>query len=176
MVLRYGLLALLAEGPASGYDLSQRFREALSIVWPASHPQIYGELSRLVQDELIEVVDEGPRGRKAYGITPEGLGVVKEWLRSNEIDRTLRSESLFRSFFFWLMEPDELQKHLTAEYDFFIKQAEVYKQVGAAKDRSEYGDTPQIKSARLTVEAGARLYSALAEWAEWAKRKAKDLN
>ena len=36
MSLRHGLLGLLAEGPASGYDLARRFSEALGSVWPAS--------------------------------------------------------------------------------------------------------------------------------------------
>ena len=50
MSLRHGLLGLLAEGPASGYDLARRFQEALGPVWPAQHPKIYAELARLTYD------------------------------------------------------------------------------------------------------------------------------
>jgi DNA-binding PadR family transcriptional regulator len=35
MSLRYGLLGLLAETPASGYDLARRFQEVLGQIWPA---------------------------------------------------------------------------------------------------------------------------------------------
>jgi DNA-binding PadR family transcriptional regulator len=45
--LRHALIGLLAEQPASGYDLSRRFQEVLGSVWPAGHPQIYGELRKL---------------------------------------------------------------------------------------------------------------------------------
>ena len=69
MSLRHALIGLLAEQPASGWDLSRRFQDILGSVWPAGHPQIYGELRRLDEDGLIEVVAEGPRGRKEYRAT-----------------------------------------------------------------------------------------------------------
>ncbi|MFD0662365.1 PadR family transcriptional regulator [Thermocatellispora tengchongensis] len=72
MSLRYGLLGLLAEGPASGYDLAQRFQEVLGQIWPAQHPKIYAELRRLADEGLIEVDSQGPRRRTAYRITPTG--------------------------------------------------------------------------------------------------------
>src|SRR3982074_762326 len=77
--LRHGLLGLLAEGPASGYDLARRFGEVLGSIWPAQHPKIYAELNRLAADGLVEVESEGPRRRKAYRITDAGLAEVKRW-------------------------------------------------------------------------------------------------
>src|SRR5437016_3016376 len=71
--LRYGLLGLLAEGPASGYDLARRFEEAMGTVWPAQHPKIYAELGRLSDEGLIEVDSVGARRRVAYRITETGL-------------------------------------------------------------------------------------------------------
>jgi DNA-binding PadR family transcriptional regulator len=49
MSLRYGVLGSLAGKPASGYDLARRFEEALGSIWPAKHPQIYGELAEWAQ-------------------------------------------------------------------------------------------------------------------------------
>src|SRR3954454_8994650 len=80
MSLRHGLLGLLAEGPASGYDLTRRVSETLGPIWPAQHPQIYAELNRLAEAGLIEVDSHGPRGRKAYRITNDGLAEVRRWL------------------------------------------------------------------------------------------------
>ncbi|MEV6896952.1 PadR family transcriptional regulator [Amycolatopsis sp. NPDC051372] len=169
MSLRYGLLGLLAEGPASGYDLARRFEEALGPVWPAQHPKIYAELSRLAEAGLIEVDSHGPRGRKAYRITETGLTAVRAWLAAGEVDHTLRTESVLRSFFFWLMEQDDLTEHLRREHEFFSGTAETMRAYAAAKDRSDFGTSPQTKAMRVAVEAAIRIYQAMADWAEWAQ-------
>jgi DNA-binding PadR family transcriptional regulator len=169
MSLRHGLLGLLAEGPASGYDLARRFQEVLGAVWPAQHPKIYAELGRLADEGYIEVESEGPRRRKAYRITDTGLAEVRRWLTSTEVDHTLRIQSLLRSVFFWLMEPEDLRRHLTEEAQFFANTAASYRQYADAKGRGDFGDSRQTQSLRVAAEAGARLYGALAEWAEWAK-------
>jgi DNA-binding PadR family transcriptional regulator len=167
--LRHGLLGLLAEGPASGYDLARRFEEHLGPVWPAQHPKIYAELSRLSDSGMIEVDSHGPRGRKAYRITDTGLAEIRRWLTEEKVDHTLRSESVLRSFFFWLMEPDALQAHLRHEQEFFAEIAEVARGYAAAKDRGDFGTSDQTRSMRVAVEAATRIYQALADWAEWAQ-------
>ena len=168
MSLRHGLLGLLAEGPASGYDLARRFQEVLGSLWPAQHPKIYGELNRMVDAELIFVDSHGPRGRKAYRITDAGLAEVRRWLQTVEVDHTVRLEPLLRSFFFWLMDPDELLQHLEREADFYTAQAAVYREYAARKDAGEFGNSPQTRAMRVTIEGGVRVYEALAEWSRWA--------
>jgi DNA-binding PadR family transcriptional regulator len=169
MSLRYGLLGLLAEGPASGYDLTQRFTELLGSIWPAQHPQIYAELGRLSAAGLIEVDSTGPRQRKAYRITDAGLAEVRRWLRDDPVDHTMRVDSLLRAVFFWLMTPDELAAHLAREREFFEATAAGLRQLAQAKERGDYGVGPQVRALRVTAEAGIRMYQALAEWAEWAE-------
>ena len=119
MSLRHALIGLLADQPASGYDLSRRFQDVLGSVWPAGHPQIYGELRKLADEGLIEVDSEGPRGRKAYRATGAGVAEVRRWLTATEADHTLRLEPLLRSAFFWLMTPEELAAHLDREAAYF---------------------------------------------------------
>jgi DNA-binding PadR family transcriptional regulator len=156
--------------PASGYDLARRFGELLGSVWPAQHPKIYAELNKLAADGLIEVESEGPRRRKAYRITDESLAEVKHWLSQVDVDHTMRLQPLLRSLFFWLMDAEDLQRHLAAEAQFYSEIAEQYRQYAAAKDRGEFGNSPQTQSMRVAIEAGVRLYSALADWAEWAQQ------
>jgi DNA-binding PadR family transcriptional regulator len=166
--LRYGLLGLLAEGPASGYDLTKRFEELLGPVWPAQHPKIYAELGRLSTEGLIEVDSHGPRRRKAYRITAAGLAEVRRWLTETETDHTLRFEPLLRSVFFWLMEPEDLTRHLEREAEFYTGMAALYRGFAQAKDRGDYGTAPPVQALRVTLEAGIRLYDSLADWARWA--------
>jgi DNA-binding PadR family transcriptional regulator len=168
MSLRHALIGLLAEQPASGWDLTRRFEELLGTVWPAGHPQIYGELRKLEADGFIEIDSEGPRRRKAYRATESGIAEVHRWLTAVEVDHTLRLESVLRSVFFWLMTPEELAAHLEKEAAFYRDLAEKYRSLAAAKDRGEYGDSSQTKSIRVAVEAGIRLNEALGEWAAWA--------
>ncbi|KQC35975.1 PadR family transcriptional regulator [Frankia sp. ACN1ag] len=170
MSLHHALLGLLAEGPASGYDLTARFQEVLGHVWPAKHPAIYGELARLVEAGLIEVESEGPRRRKAYRITPEGLTEVRTWLTAGEVDHTLRLEPVLRSCFFWLMEPEDLRDYLERETEYFRSLVAKYTEYAEAKDRGDFGAGARVQSLRVTVEAGIRLYQALADWADWAQQ------
>jgi DNA-binding PadR family transcriptional regulator len=168
MSLRHALLGLLAEQPASGWDLSRRFDDVLGAVWPAGHPQIYGELRRLEQEELIEIESEGPRRRKAYRITELGLREVRRWLADVEVDHTMRLEALLRSAFFWLMSPEELSEHLRREAAYYETVAAHYRTFAEAKDRGDFGRAPRTQSLRIAAEAGARLNTALGEWAAWA--------
>ncbi|HEX4787680.1 MAG TPA: PadR family transcriptional regulator [Actinospica sp.] len=169
MSLRHGLLGLLAEGPASGYDLAGRFQEALGQVWPAQHPQIYAELGRLAEAGLIEVESIGARGRKAYRITDAGLAEIRRWLTEAEVDHTFRVETLMRAFFFWLMEPADLEAHLIREERFFAETAAGFRSYAERKDRGEFGSGPQTRALRIAAEAGVRVNEALAEWARWAR-------
>ncbi len=165
MSLRHALLGLLAEEPASGYDLTRRFEELLGRVWPAKHPQIYQELGRLAGAGLIAVDSEGPRRRKVYRVTPEGLAEVRRWLADDDVDHTVRLEPLLRSFFLWLLPPEQARAHLLAEAAFFEEQARVLRAAAAAKD---YDATPALQSVRVAIESGLRLYGALGGWAAWA--------
>jgi DNA-binding PadR family transcriptional regulator len=167
--LRHGMLGLLAEEPASGYDLARRFQEALGSVWPAQHPQIYAELARLSAAGLIEVDSHGPRRRTAYRITEAGLVEVRRWLTEQEVDHTYRMETLMRAFFYWLMEPADLKAHLAAEQRYFAETAVLFRAYTAAKDRGEWGTSPQTRAFRIAAEAGIRINEALAEWAQWAQ-------
>ncbi|MCX4093686.1 PadR family transcriptional regulator [Nocardia sp. alder85J] len=174
MSLRHALLGLLAEQPASGWDLTRRFDELLGSVWPAGHPQIYGELRKLQQDGHIVVDGEGPRGRKDYRITDTGLAEVRRWLIEVDVDHTFRLEPLLRSVFFWLLTPDELADYLEREAAFYHGLAQSFRKLAAAKDNGDFGFTPQTTSLRTTAEAGIRITEALGSWAEWANPRSPD--
>lgn len=170
MSLRHGLLAMLSEEPASGYDLMRRFQEVLGAIWPARHPQIYPELGRLEREGLIEVESEGSRRRKSYAITEAGLAEVQRWLAEVDIDHSLRLQPLLRSVFIWLLPPDAIHRHLEREASSYRDLAARYRLMAAAVDRSEDPASLHHRSTRAALEAVIRLYSALAEWADWTQQ------
>src|SRR5882757_5747211 len=96
MSLRHAVLGLLAERPASGYDLMKLFETSLANVWPATQSQVYGEMGKLATAGLLTVSAEGPRGRKEYAITDQGLAELRHWLTETEPERVRRSETLLR--------------------------------------------------------------------------------
>jgi PadR family transcriptional regulator, regulatory protein AphA len=106
-VLNRAILGLLAAEPASGYGLAQLFTRTLARAWPARHPQIYPALAALEHEGLVRVSAEGPRRRKTYAVTPDGVAEVQRWLRETSPDRTVRNETVLRLFMLWLLEAAE---------------------------------------------------------------------
>ena len=75
MALAHTILALLAQHPNSGYDISKRFDEGLSFYWKATQQQIYRELSKMVPQGWVDfekVHQAGRHDKKIYSITESG--------------------------------------------------------------------------------------------------------
>src|SRR5690242_15433152 len=107
MSLRIAALGLLAEGPASGYDLLKHFESSMANVWPATQSQLYSELNKLADGGLIEVSAVGPRGRKEYRITDAGRTELQRWVMSPQDDPPLRSAALLRVFLLGLIPAEQ---------------------------------------------------------------------
>src|SRR5690349_13199676 len=108
MSLRFAVLGLLEDGPASGYALTARFEKSLQrFAWTARQSHIYPELARLAEDGLIEVAEEGARGRRTYAITDSGRAALREWLLSPPKPRAVRDEQVLRLCLISALEPAE---------------------------------------------------------------------
>jgi DNA-binding PadR family transcriptional regulator len=162
--LRHALLGLLAERPMSGYELAQRFEASVGATWSAGHSQIYPELNRMAGEGLAAAGAPGPRGRKTYTITDAGLEAVRAWLAETAPDRTVRDEAALRSYFLWLMEPDQARAHVAGELDSARDALEALRATASARRPA----TPAERAQRIGLEAGLRWAQARAEWAEWA--------
>ena len=164
MSLRYAVLGLLAEQPMSGYELTRHFDEAVAGAWSARHSQIYPELARLLDDRLIRVVEEGPRGRKRYATTPEGVAEVRAWLTETEPDHTARSDPYIRVFLLWLVEPAQAVAYLETLAERHQENLTRFTDQAFAIDP----DSPAAAFTRVGLEAGIRHEEALLAWARWA--------
>jgi DNA-binding PadR family transcriptional regulator len=165
MSLRYGLLDLLAGEPMSGYDLSRHFELSMGNVWPAQHSQIYPELAKLAASGLIAQTGEGPRGRKVYQTTPEGLEALREWMRDSEPDYSVRSEALLRIFCLWVLPTDEALAHLQRDRAEYVRHLD---QMEEAVANVDWGAGQTTRAGRLAIEFGRRFYTTLIEWIDWA--------
>jgi DNA-binding PadR family transcriptional regulator len=170
MSLRHGLLDLLAGEPRSGYDLARLFEGSMGHVWPAQHSQIYPELGKLAAEGLITQVGEGPRGRKLYQTTPEGIVALRSWMRESKPDYSVRFEALLRMFCLWVLPADEALAQLErdrAEYSRHLAEMD------AAIGTVEWATTQTVRGARLTIEFGRRFYLALLDWIDWAAEQVR---
>jgi DNA-binding PadR family transcriptional regulator len=100
------ILGILRFQPSSGYDIKQSVEISTRFFWGASFGQIYPELRRLEEADLVEVESEGSRGRKVYRLTPAGKRAVDDWLRGDGDLFQYRDEGLLRLFFSDLADPE----------------------------------------------------------------------
>jgi DNA-binding PadR family transcriptional regulator len=170
MSLRHALLGLLVNNPASGYDLLKLFDTSLANVWQATQSQIYAELNKLADAGLISVGAEGPRGRKQYSLTDEGLAELRHWLTETEPQPNKRSEILLRVFFLGVVERDQARAYLSNLVSHFGEESEALRELERSIDWTE-GDLSTY--GRIALEYGLRFNAMRLEWAEWATEQLK---
>ena len=172
-VLSRALLGLIAAEPMSGYGLARLFERTLARAWPARHPQIYPALAELEAQGLLRVSDTGPRRRKTYAVTGDGLAEAQRWLRETEPDRTVRNETILRLFMLWLLPSDEAVA-------FFDEEIEVHRQRLAAFEETLVSDERAQREhgkaqggiaycTSLALEWGMRYEREYVEWAAGAR-------
>jgi PadR family transcriptional regulator AphA len=164
MSLRHALLGVLADQPRTGYALLKHFEQSLAYAWPASHSQIYPELARLRDDGLIEQAEYGPRGSKTYALTDAGLAEIRRWLLESKPDRRVRSDATLRTFFLWLLEPDDGLAHLEREREYWTAQLTGLEQIRDAPR----GTNRKELAFGIALEGGIRSVKTRLEWLEWA--------
>lgn len=165
MSLRHALLGLLSERPASGYDLLKQFETSLATAWPATQSQIYTELTKLADTGLIMVAAEGPRGRKEYALTDEGLAELRHWLTETKPQRNTRSDILLRVFFLGVLTPEQARGYLT---ELIELSDQGYQSLRRLEKSIDWDDDNLSVYGRIALEYGLRFNTMRREWAEWA--------
>jgi DNA-binding PadR family transcriptional regulator len=78
--VKHGLLTLLQEGPAHGYQLKAEFERRTGGSWQLNIGQVYTTLQRLERDGLAAAVDTpDDDGRRPVAITPAGRDALARW-------------------------------------------------------------------------------------------------
>ncbi|MBW4699273.1 MAG: PadR family transcriptional regulator [Aphanocapsa lilacina HA4352-LM1] len=84
MALTYAILAVLAQRPASGYEIFKRFEGAGAYLWQATHQQIYRELNGMEALGYVTATAGAACGqrpaRRVYRITEQGLQQLADWI------------------------------------------------------------------------------------------------
>jgi DNA-binding PadR family transcriptional regulator len=77
--VRFGLLALLDEGPTHGYNLKTAFERRTGGSWALNIGQVYTTIQRLERDGLVESIGAVDDDRREYRITPVGRDQLATW-------------------------------------------------------------------------------------------------
>ncbi|WP_433051977.1 PadR family transcriptional regulator [Dactylosporangium sp. CS-033363] len=167
MSLRHALLGLLADTAQNGYDLTKRFEGTLSShAWNAGHSQIYPELKRMLTDGLIEVVDEGSRGSKVYGVTDPGRAELRRWMFSPLGETPPRNEFVLRLFLLSSLDLPDVR--VLAEQMAGSSDEEVTDLDHAIKEMDDAAAAGHaVGYSRFAAEFGRRYYALQRDWARW---------
>ena len=163
MALRYAILGSLAKAPASGYDLLRRFDRKLNFVWWASHGAVYTELQRLEREGLLAQEEAGGRRRLEHSVTPQGLDVLREWLRTAPLRRP-RDELVLRVWSLWLLEPEDAATFFDRLADGYRERLVDYEERAAAME-PDPADAARFFDS-LALGAGLAHERAMLAWAE----------
>jgi DNA-binding PadR family transcriptional regulator len=79
MSVKFGLLALFADGPKYGYQLRTEFEARTGGTWPVNVGQVYTTLERLERDGLVVAEGTNDEGRTVYAITEAGRAALDRW-------------------------------------------------------------------------------------------------
>ncbi|MCT4351862.1 PadR family transcriptional regulator [Streptomyces sp. Je 1-79] len=94
--MRHPLLALLARGPAHGYELKQDLEQLLGAAYPPTNVgQIYVTLGRLEKSGLIEgeeIAQESRPNKKIYRLTEAGQEALRSWFDETADEPRVRDE------------------------------------------------------------------------------------
>lgn len=165
MSLRHAILVLLQDQEASGYDLAREFANSIGLVWNATHQQIYLELGKLNDQNMVKyrhIPQDGKPDKKLYRITEEGRDELIRWLRKPAAPPRIRdafmvkiaggalsdSHAILRE----LDDQAELRRERLATFEALVKKLDA----NSDKDMFTY----------LTLRRGILDQKAWLDWAE----------
>jgi DNA-binding PadR family transcriptional regulator len=166
-VLKYAILGLLNRQPMTGYDLSKEFDQDLMNFWHARHSQIYPELRKLTEENLIqfEVQISGEiLKKKVYSITDLGQADLKQWLlKEEELEPTPKDIFKLRMYFSENMKKEQLYHLVKDQYDKrFIKYNFLKQHLDEYVDKPVLG-SPEFGDYMVLLSAAMREHSYL-DW------------
>ena len=100
-------------GPMSGYDIVGMVEGSIGYFWNVTRSQVYRELNRLAEAELVEMGESGARARRPYTITGAGRRAFLNWLALPPGPDIIRLPFLLRYFFGQHLDPQTLQAFVT---------------------------------------------------------------
>ncbi|MBM7087673.1 PadR family transcriptional regulator [Streptomyces sp. SID8111] len=170
--MRLPLLALLARGPAHGYELKQDLEQLLGSAYPQPNVgQIYVTLGRLEKSGLIEGEDVEQSSRpnkKVYHLTDAGREALDAWFEDTADEPRVRDE-----FFMKLaLAP---QSGATDQITLINKQRRQYLNTMRELSRLAAAEDRDNRIAHLLIEGAMLHLQADLDWLERCQEELEEL-
>lgn len=183
MSLRSALLALLRIGPMSGYELQKQFSQSVGHVWHAPDSQIYPELRKMANEELI-TAEEQTRGsagmRRVYHVTEAGEQAFTDWMNGPVKYQRTRDAAHLRAAYLESADQDAIYAFLNEHISHWQAELKVWEDEIATIEALESPmlnrrlDVTADEDREVTIEYKKFAYEGLAARArseiDWAKR------
>ncbi len=131
MSLAYALLVSLVHEPKSGYDLAKQFDGSVGFFWQATHQQIYRELTKLEQQDLIsaQAIAQASRpDKKIFSVTDLGLANLKTWLLQSSDLAPVKDEFLVKIYAGYLVSSEAIVKKIQDHRQLHQRQLATYQE------------------------------------------------
>ena len=162
-ILKYAILGLLNRKPMTGYDIGKEFNYEIAEFWYAKHSQIYPELKKLLDEELVTFdieISGDILEKKQYTITEKGKEELLKWLHKDELmEKTSKDVFRLRMYFsnnldlesrIKLLESQKMQH--TSRLNQLKKTSEQYPELPPF-DSDRFGDFIVLESAIIRQES-----------------------
>jgi len=175
MSLPHVILTVLSTRDATGYDITKEFSYSIGYFWKASHQQVYRELNKMAQNELVSCVlqpQDGKPDRKVYSITEAGRRALGQWFEQPTTHPTVRDE-FSAKLMACAIEPSAPFKEQVSILIGESKQlVNHYKEIEATHYRDPTKLDKNAKLERLTLRRNMIIREA---WISWAQELSTEL-
>lgn len=158
MSLAHALLTALVERSCSGAELARRFDRSIGYFWPATHQQIYRELSRLERDGWVtsEAVHAAPGRRRTYTLLPAGRAELERWVAEPREPKAIRDELLVKVRAEAALGEGGLEDTLRLRLARHVAKLDTYREI-EARFFAEPGSSREERLRHLILQAGIDL-------------------
>lgn len=175
MSLAYALLVSLIHEPKSGYDLAKQFDGSVGFFWQATHQQIYRELTKLEQQDLISaqaIAQESRPDKKIFSVTDLGLANLKTWLLQSSDLAPVKDEFLVKIYAGYLISHEAIVKSIHDHRQLHQRQLATYREIeqqffsGFPKSHLQSTGEFKLLFAYLTLRRGITFEQGWLDWCD----------
>lgn len=166
MALAHTILALLAQQPDSGYDISKRFDEGVSCYWKATQQQVYRELSKMKSQSWVafkKVPQAGKPDKKIYSITEAGWAELTRWYAELTERTQIREDLLVKVMIGYKMPRELLLRELHHRQALHQAQLEKYRAI-EEKHLANPNPPVEMQFKYLTLKRGIAYETSWLQW------------
>jgi len=179
MSLTHVILTVLSSREASGYDITKEFSQSIGYFWKASHQQVYRELNRMANDNLVTFqveIQTGKPDRKVYSITEQGRQALFEWFQAPPRNPTPRAELSAKLLVCSVHYSEPMQQQLEALIQESHTLMNNYEEIDKIYFANHTKLDRQSRLNRLTLRRNIHNRQAWVNWAEEVLTELKDID